>query len=58
MKYILLFYPNYQEGRREIARKAGITNFATLLLTKEGIRLAARWFIRLGVLSQYLLVKI
>ena len=57
-KHVLLFCPNHQEGRQEMVRKAGTNDFTKLLLTKEGIRSAARWFIRSGILSQYLLAKL
>ena len=52
-KHVLLFCPDYQEGRIDLIREAGTSDYNQILSTPQGIRLAARQFVRMGALPQF-----
>ena len=56
-KHILLFCPDFQQGRAQMLQKAGTTDYYSLLSTKKGIKAATDWFLRLGLLKQFSLAR-
>jgi exonuclease III len=57
-KHILLFCPDYTAGRQELIQQAGTSDLRHMLTSTEGVRAAARWLVRSGVLTQFSLAKI
>lgn len=56
-KHILLFCPDWGEGRLEMLRRAGTSDFRKLLSTRKGLKAASSWFLDRGILSQFSLAR-
>jgi hypothetical protein len=52
-KHIIRFCPFYAEDREELFRDAGTRDYSWMLASPYGVRIAARWLQRRGLLHQF-----
>lgn len=57
VRHILIFCPNLDQIRPQLFEQAETKDARKMLTTLKGIRAAARWMVRSGVLGQYSLAK-
>ena len=53
LKYVLLSCPRFVNGRSNMCRDAGTTDYRRLLTTEKGLRASARWLMRTNLLTQF-----
>ena len=53
LKHVLLSCPRFVNGRSNMCRDAGTTDYRRLLTTEKGLRASARWLMRTNLLTQF-----
>lgn len=57
-EHVVIFCPEWREGRARMLRKAGTEDFLTLVSTNKGLKAMCPWIIAKGYLGQFSLARL